>query len=215
METSIQAMKCVVTFATLVLSLTARAEGTKNFWGGVGKRAAAVEDTTPTQDPRVLSTRQWYKEVNRNLPRYRKVVKDLQVSTEGGLLTAWFDGASLVKIATGIYGETGRAFEEYYFQGDKLIFAFVQIQRYAGIFGKIVSNEKERFYFEGGRLYRWVKADGRIVSSADLVNPQDLDPKVIGEFEENARWLPKASKLFFDGARSRDATISAPPDFAK
>jgi hypothetical protein len=36
-------------------------------------------------------------------------------STEGGELTAYFDGSKIVKISATYQGETGSAFEEFYF----------------------------------------------------------------------------------------------------
>ena len=62
----------------------------------------------------VAAIRQHYATVNKNLSRYKTVRKELAgFSTEGGELTAYFEGAAIRKIAVKHQGETGRSFEEY------------------------------------------------------------------------------------------------------
>ena len=148
----------------------------------------------------VASIRERYAAVNKNLAKYRVVKKELSgFSTEGGELVAYFEGASVVKIAATHMGETGRSLEEFYYRGGELVFVFHRRETYdAPMSGKVSKTAEERFYFAGGRLIRWLDGRGRAVAPGR------------GEFREaQARYLD-GSRLFVEGARSKNATIEAP-----
>jgi len=148
----------------------------------------------------VSAIRRRYAAINRNLPKYRAVKKELSgYSTEGGELVAYFEGAAVVKIAATHLGETGRSFEELYYHEGKLIFVFRRLETYdEPMSGRVSKTAEDRFYFNGGRLIRWLDRRGRAVA-------QGGDEYL----EEQARYLDN-SRRFVEGARSRKPTIEAP-----
>lgn len=78
----------------------------------------------PSKDS-IETIRAHYNTINRNLPRYRKVEKELSgYSAEGGSLAAYYDGNSIRKISALYYGETGKASEDYYYWDNQLIFVY-------------------------------------------------------------------------------------------
>ena len=148
----------------------------------------------------VSAIRRWYAAINRNLPKYRVVKKELSgFSTEGGELVAYFDGASVAKMAANHLGETGRSFEEFYYHDGKLIFVFRRQETYdEPMSGKVSKTAEDRFYFNDGRLIRWLDRRGRAVAPGS------------GEYlEAQARYLD-SSRRFVEGARSQKSTVEAP-----
>lgn len=148
----------------------------------------------------ISSIRQRYATINKNLAKYKAVKKELSgFSTEGGELTAYFDGSSIVKISTVYYGESGRASEEFYYWNDKLIFVFRKDQSYSKpLSGKVVKTTENRFYFEDDKLIRWLDETSKQVARS---NDKYL--------EMQNRYLANA-RLFADGARSQESMIEAP-----
>ena len=111
--------------------------------------------------------RRRYAEIKRRLGRLRRVERDLAgLSAEGGRLVAFFDGDELKALHATFYGETGRALEEYYFDGGRLFFAYTKESRYDKPFGRVVAAPENRFYFRDGRLVRWLDPRGRPVPPA-------------------------------------------------
>ena len=159
---------------------------------GVAGRASG---NNPQEKESISSIRERYAAVNKNLPKYRVVKKELSgFSAEGGELVAYVDGASVVKMAATHLGETGRSFEEFYYRGGGLVFVFYRRETYdAPMSGKVSKTAEERFYFAGGRLIRWREvAPGR------------------GEYPEaQARHLD-SSRRFDEGALSPNSIIEAP-----
>jgi hypothetical protein len=148
----------------------------------------------------VSSIRERYAAINKNLSKYRVVKKELAgFSTEGGELVAYFDGASVVKMAATHLGETGRSSEEFYYRDGKLVFVFYRRETYdAPLSGKVSKTEEARFYFADGRLIRWLDNRGRAVAQGR------------GEYREaQARYLD-GSRRFVEGAHSKNSTIEAP-----
>jgi hypothetical protein len=148
----------------------------------------------------ISSIRVRYAAVNKNLAKYRVVKKELSgFSTEGGELVAYFDGASVVKMAATHLGETGRSLEEFYYRNGGLVFVFYRRETYdAPMSGKVFKTEAERFYFADGRLIRWLDSRGRSVAPGR------------GEYREaQARYLD-SSRRFVEGARSKNSTVEAP-----
>ena len=165
---------------------------------------ADVEGQASANSPRekesITSIRERYAAVNKNLAKYRVVKKELSgFSTEGGELVAYFDGASVAKLAANHLGETGRSLEEFYYRGGELVFVFYRRETYdAPMSGKVSKTTEERFYFADGRLIRWLDGRGRAVASGR------------GEYREaQARYLD-SSRRFVEGALSPNSTIEAP-----
>jgi hypothetical protein len=165
---------------------------------------ASVAGQAPANDPQekasISSIRERYAAVNKNLAKYRVVKKELSgFSAEGGELVAYFDGASVVKVAATHLGETGRSSEEFYYRGGELVFIFHRRETYdAPLSGRVSKTAEERFYFAGGRLIRWLDSRGRSVAPGR------------DEYREaQARYLD-GSRRFVDGALSPNSTIEAP-----
>ena len=148
----------------------------------------------------VSAIRRSYAVINRNLRKYRAVKKELLgFSTEGGELVAYFDGAALVKMAATHQGETGRSLEEFYYRDGKLIFVFRRRETYdEPMSGRVSKTAEDRFYFNDGRLIRWLDRRGRAVA-----------PGRAEYLEEQARYL-ESSRRFAEGARSQKSTVEAP-----
>jgi hypothetical protein len=140
----------------------------------------------------IESIRAHYASINKNIKRYRKVEKDADgYSTEGGTITAYFDGDSIKKIAGHFYGEIGRADEDYYYWDDQLIFVFRKESTYdRPLSGKVVATKESRFYFENGRMIRWLNEKGR-----------QVPPSSSGYREKQSEYLDSAKK-FGELARS-------------
>lgn len=152
-----------------------------------------------TKDP-ILSIRQQYAAINKRTSRYRTVKKPLTgFSLEGGEMTAYFDGPLIVKITATHFGELGRTVEEYYFQQGKLIFVFEKVFVYnRPLSGKVVSSEESRFYFQDGKMIRWLEPNGkRSIADAE-------------EYALKEREHLDISNLLTNGARSTFADVEAP-----
>ena len=147
----------------------------------------------------VAAIRQRYATVNKNLPRYKTVTKELVgFSTEGGELTAYFEGLAIKKIAVRHQGETGRAFEEYYYLNDGFLFVYRKEETYSQpMSGKVVRTQESRFYFEDGELVRWLDEKGKRV------------PRGSSEFAAEQEKYLENSKIFQAAARSEKAVIEA------
>jgi len=153
----------------------------------------------PAQDA-IQSIRQSYAAINKNLRKYRRVKKELSgFSAEGGEMTAYLDGPNIVKIAANYYGESGKAFEEYYYRDGKLIFVYRKDSKYSKpLSGRVVRVEEERFYFNDGQLIRWVGAGGKQVPSSD------------SEYQKRQADYLETARLFTEGVNSQKSVIEAP-----
>jgi hypothetical protein len=154
----------------------------------------------PQTEKEIQSIRRSYSQTNRNQARYRKVKKELAgFSAEGGELTAYFNGDTIVKIAATYYGETGRTSEDYYYQDGKLIFVLRKESRYnRPLTGKVISTKLNRFYFHDDKLIRWIDETGKQA------------PSNTPEYLEQEKDYLQTSKLFTDGARSPASLIESP-----
>ena len=134
------------------------------FSAGLASAWAADPETEA-----VAAIRQRYATINENLARYTTVRKELAgFSTEGGDLTAYFEGTAIRKIATRHQGETGRSFEEYYYLDDGFMFVYRKEDTYSEpMSGKVVQTREARFYFEDGELVRWLDENGKRVPRKD------------------------------------------------
>jgi len=156
--------------------------------------------TAQSSDP-IEIIRQHYADINRRVPNYRKVKKELSgYSAEGGELFAYFHGPTVMKIAATFFGETGKSTEEYYYWDGKLIFVFRKESHYdKPLSGKVVKTIENRFYFSADKLIKWIDENGREVAA---------DSK---EYQEKQNDYLKSSKQFAEGARSANPTIEDNP----
>jgi hypothetical protein len=152
----------------------------------------------PQADP-IETIRQRYTQINRNAPNYRKVKKSLSgFSAEGGEMTAYFHGPTVMKIVATYFGETGRATEEFYYWDGKLIFVFRKDSRYSKpLSGKVVSTKEDRFYFNNDKLIRWINPSGK-----------EMAETAEGYAEKQSDYV-KTSNQLNKGASSKSNTIEA------
>ncbi len=183
-------MRRILISVVMVLLMSA------NWAGGL----AVTTGSGRQEGDAVSAIRRRYAVINRNLPKYRVVKKELSgFSTEGGELVAYFDGPSVVKMAATHQGETGRSFEEYYYRDGKLIFVFRRQETYdEPMSGKVSKTAEDRFYFDEGRLIRWLDRRGRAVAPGS------------GKYLEAQGQYLDSSKRLVEGARSQKSTIEAP-----
>ena len=164
------------------------------------RNIAALSFVTRSQaEESIASIRQHYAQINRSAAKYKKVKKELSgFSAEGGVLVAYFDGSAIMKIAATFYGESGKAAEEYYYWGGKLIFVLRTDSRYnKPLSGKVVKTTVDRFYFNDDKLIRWIDENGKQVASDT------------SEYADKQKEYLDSSKQFTEGARSRKATIES------
>ncbi|MEK6333627.1 MAG: hypothetical protein AABM67_01685 [Acidobacteriota bacterium] len=147
-------------------------------------------------DP-IASIRQHYAQINRNAALYKKVKKELSgFSAEGGELLAYFHGPSVMKIVATFFGESGKASEEYYFWDGQLIFVLRKDFQYnKPLSGKVIRTTENRFYFNSGKLIRWIDENAKEVGSDAPT------------YQEKQKEYLETSKQFSDGAGSKNPTI--------
>ena len=154
---------------------------------------------TPQSETDIQSIRQGYAAINRKQARYRKVKKELSgFSAEGGVLTAYFEGANIVKMLATYYGEMGRTNEEFYYRDGKLIFVLrTELNYNRPLSGKVVSRKVSRFYFRDDKLIRWIDESGKTMVSDSA------------EYQEQEKDNLNTSKTLTEGARSSNKTIES------
>lgn len=166
-------------------------------WAHVARPASA--SSSPQGKDAISAIRQRYAAINKNLTKFKMVKKELSgFSTEGGELTAYFDGAHIVKIAVINNGETNSFFEEFYYSKEKLIFVYRKQEIYDEPMAKVVKTKENRFYFNEGELIRWVNENGKQVAASS------------SEYPERRSHYLGLSKLLTQGARSQQPMIEAP-----
>jgi hypothetical protein len=152
----------------------------------------------PQADP-IETIRQHYASINKSVPLYRRVKKNLSgFSGEGGELIAYFHGPSVMKMVATFFGETGKAVEEYYFWNGKLIFVFSVDNRYnKPLTGKVVKKTEGRLYFKDDKLIKWLGEDGKEVASDS------------SEYAGKQTDYLKIAKQLSDGANSKSPMIES------
>ena len=151
------------------------------------------------QTDQIETIRQHYASINKNVPLYRRVKKNLSgFSGEGGELVAFFHGPSVMKMIATFYGEMGKAVEEYYFWNGQLIFVFRTDNNYdKPVSGKVIKKTESRFYFKDDKLIKWLAEDGKEMTS---------DSK---EYAGKQTDYLKTAKLLTEGANSKSATVES------
>jgi hypothetical protein len=175
-------MKQILTVVFLTLSVT-----------------AVPASPGPQNEDSIQSIRQHYTQINANVPRYRRVKKELSgFSAEGGELLAYFHGPSIMKMVATYLGESGKASEEYYFWDGKLIFVLRTEFRYdEPLSGKVTAKTENRFYFSNDKLIRWIDENGKQVASDST------------DYQAKQKEYLESSKLLSEGAQSKSPTIES------
>ena len=96
--------------------------------------------------------------------------KDLEgLSTEGGEMRKYFEGKELRKTVIEVFGETGKWLTEYYYVHGELFFCYSADTKYTKSIAvegnRIRAVEQNRYYFEHGKMIRWINPAGKIVSA--------------------------------------------------
>jgi hypothetical protein len=148
-------------------------------------RSVCAQPASPDIEARAVRTaRLVFATTNREQPTYRRVErKVLGLSTEGAAVVGLFRGSELRKIEVTWYGETGKAVEEYYLDGGRLVFCYESQQSYDEPFGRVVRREENRYYFaDDGKLVRWIDPDAYHVarSSAEFREAEQSTRRTVG-----------------------------------
>lgn len=179
------------------LTITVAALFVLSGWAHVVRPALASGNAQ--EKDAISAIRQRYAAINKSLAKFRIVRKELSgFSTEGGEMSAYFDGGAVVKIAVMNNGETNSFFEEFYYSKDKLIFVYRKQEIYDEPMSKVVKTKENRFYFNDGELIRWINENGKQVAASS------------SEYPERRLHYLGLSKLLIEGARSRQPIIEAP-----
>lgn len=136
-----------------------------NIGGTDGKHFASSTDTVQL----INEINKERREINSKAAVYDKVEKDVfGKSTEGGVVTAFYDNKVFKKVITTFYGEMGKTVTEYYFNKDGLSFVFnVKYLYDKPIYekgSKIVSTQENRYYFLNNQLIKWLDNKGKSVN---------------------------------------------------
>jgi len=134
--------------------------------------------TATSGDPGAIARiRARFAEIEREAPAYRRTTHELQgFSLEGGKLEGFYHGSELRKLAAHHYGESGEATEEYYFSDGRPVFIYVVDLRYDELMsGRVRYRTENRYYFDGGRLIRWVHAQHLADDDEEDLPPVDPD----------------------------------------
>lgn len=126
----------------------------------------------------ILRIRKQCQTIDNRAHQYVKKERELLgESTEGGALVGYYQSGKLRKLVANYYGESGRAVEEYYLIEGKPVFILRTDFRYKSPIyinanATIAATTKERFYFEGEHLIRWIGTDGKLNA---LTTPEAKD----------------------------------------
>ena len=130
-----------------------------------------VLQTTPLPlEVTIQAIRKHYQTVQTQLPQLRKITVDTNgTSTDGGEITAYFQGKQLVFATQQLYGETGQQQIDYLFSQQRVTFIVQRQQQYnapyyVADFDVHKSRIYEtRYYFSGGQLIRRLDAKGQLI----------------------------------------------------
>jgi hypothetical protein len=116
-------------------------------------------------DSIILDIRKKFYQINNAISQYRKVDVELE-EDDPGSLTGYFHGSALRKIVYQTGDNMHTELAEYYFWNNQLFFAFVKIET-TPVPGNDWKDSEDRFYFHGGRLYRWLDTSKKSVPRSD------------------------------------------------
>jgi len=114
-----------------------------------------------------------YKEINAKIILYDKIEKEVfDETTEGALLTGYYEKGKLKKISGKYYRETGKTLMEYYYDGSNFFFVYSKIfnyekQIYIDTKAKVKSIEENKFYFYRGDLIKWIANSTEVPVTSD------------------------------------------------
>jgi hypothetical protein len=162
----------------------ARARATDSISSAPASPAASPRQVPP--ETAIQDIRNRYADVRRRLSSFREVKHDLRgLSTEGGILQAFFDGQVLKLARATFYGETGRTDREFYYdESGRPFFVLEAESRYEAPLGATASKQEYRYYFYDGRLIRLLAGDRQVspddaAYAARVKNVLDLSRRLL------------------------------------
>ena len=112
-----------------------------------------------------------HREVYAAINAQQKSLKQLQASYKDDdlifELKGWMDGLELKKILAVIPGEDGAGSEEYYLENGKPLFVFSHYSTANPQDAKTPVKVENRFYFEDGKLSKWLNNEQKTVATND------------------------------------------------
>jgi hypothetical protein len=155
----------------------------------------AAANPAPTQaatEAAIQSIKEQYAAIQGRIPSLRRVKRDVSgFSTEGGTMTAFFDGNILRLVQATSYGETGRSFLAiYYGDGGLPFFVLERESRYDEPLSGRETSREYRSYFHEGRLIR-------------LLDGEQQVPVSDAQHAARARQVMELSSRLADEARKR------------
>jgi len=140
--------------------------------------------------------REVYAEINAAAGKMKQVQAIAEVDGLGFELKAWREGQELRKIVARVPGEDGNGSEEYYFKGGQLLFVFRQYEA-AAEDGKKGEQVEDRFYLNGGSLFKWLGSDKNTV------------PPEAEDFKLEAQRLKVLSAAFVKALAEKPVAVAA------
>lgn len=123
-----------------------------------------------TEEEQVKLIRDRFQQINSSLSSYQSIEKEISgESTEGASIKAYHDNGETVLLHCRFYGETGNITEDYYFYNSTLFFVYSVKENYSSGVQEgnpqVLSKEENRYYFNDGKLIRWIKQKNAINKS--------------------------------------------------
>jgi len=152
-------------------------------------------------DTRISDIRAEYKAIKSSLPTLKEEKVSLfGYSTEGGEARAYRDvKGNLRLMRVELYGEMGKAIEEYYVKNGRLIFMYRELHQYNVPFylnrerAKEIGSDpfdpkktiiaEDRYYFHDSKMIRWIDRDKKEVSP-DGVDFERAQTEVLNSFKD-------------------------------
>lgn len=154
----------------------------------VGIQASFAQDV----EKQVSGIRREVAEITRNANKYTKTTREIDgISLEGTVATYFTSGKRLKKITAKSYGETYNSTTELFYQGDQLIFVFQKFNRYDTQIGsdkpvKVVMVKESRFYFENGRMIRFLNGKVSVKRTAKSWSDSESEIKSLSSALKDA-----------------------------
>ena len=133
-----------------------------------------AQDSTAT---RIRAIRAAVTAINAPGAHYRVEEDDSSdVSSEGSSIKKYYAGTSLRKVTLDAFGAMGNTTAELYFAADKLVFCYEVTKLYGGPISDpqrpLISEERNRYYLHGGRLFCCINKQGHKLSGKSLLEKE-------------------------------------------
>lgn len=144
-----------------------------------------------------------YAEVNRDLATYQVAKSTFEIAGAPSetLVTTWRENGTLRRMDIRYPDDHGDAVQQFYYDSVGPVFVFETVTT-AAIDGSRSSRREDRYYFENGRLIRWLDGEKRSV------------PPTTRDFAEKEAELLRASRSFSSkmAADTKSPDSKAPPN---